>query len=88
MVASRAFPRAVCSRHAMRHVLFGIVPYMNSLCAGYGDIVPQNLLETVVALLAVMVGGLTYPAVVGSIAPLVSSLNEAAEARIFSWPMF
>ena len=48
---------------------------------GYGDIVPHSYFETVVALMVVMMGGLAYPAVVSSIAPLMTSLNAAAEAH-------
>ena len=48
---------------------------------GFGDILPLSLLETVVAVLIVLLGGLSYPAVISSILPLMSSLNAMAEAH-------
>ena len=45
---------------------------------GFGDILPLSLLETVVAVLIVLLGGLSYPAVISSILPLMSSLNAMA----------
>ena len=58
-----------------------------ALCAstssqvGFGDILPLSLLETVVAVLIVLLGGLSYPAVISSILPLMTSLNAMAEAH-------
>jgi CRP-like cAMP-binding protein len=44
---------------------------------GYGDIVPQNLSETVYALVCVFFGGLAYPSIVGAMAVLMGNLNKA-----------
>mmetsp|Transcript_6892 Transcript_6892/g.13730 ORF Transcript_6892/g.13730 Transcript_6892/m.13730 type:complete len:1017 (-) Transcript_6892:11-3061(-) len=44
---------------------------------GYGDIVPQNILETVFATVAILFGGLVLPAIVGGLAAYMGNLNQA-----------
>eukprot|EP01029_Cantina_marsupialis_P017915 TRINITY_DN404_c0_g1_i4.p1 TRINITY_DN404_c0_g1~~TRINITY_DN404_c0_g1_i4.p1 ORF type:complete len:2361 (+),score=342.30 TRINITY_DN404_c0_g1_i4:1283-8365(+) len=58
----------------LRSVYWAIVA---TTTVGYGDIVPRNLLETLVASLIIFLGGLIYPAVVGALASLMLSLNAA-----------
>ena len=45
---------------------------------GYGDIVPQNILETVFSTLAVLAGGLVLPAIVGGLAAYIGNLNQSS----------
>ena len=45
---------------------------------GYGDVIPQNILETVFATLAVLGGGLVLPAIVGGLAAYMGNLNQAS----------
>lgn len=42
---------------------------------GYGDIVPQNPVETGFATLVILIGGLCYPAVVGGLAALMENVS-------------
>lgn len=44
---------------------------------GYGDIIPQNIVETVISILVILIGGLVLPAVVGGLASLMSNLNPS-----------
>ena len=49
---------------------------------GYGDIRPHNIYETIYATFALLFGGLIYPAIVGAVAVLLTSLNaHSAEFR-------
>ena len=43
---------------------------------GYGDITPQNEMETSVASIIILVGGLLLPAVVGGLASLMGNMNS------------
>jgi len=44
---------------------------------GYGDIVPQNIIETIFATVAILFGGLVLPAIVGGLAAYMGNLNQA-----------
>lgn len=44
---------------------------------GYGDLIPYNTLETAYVAFITFIGGLGYPAVVGAMAALISSLDTA-----------
>ncbi|CAM9792430.1 unnamed protein product, partial [Heterosigma akashiwo] len=44
---------------------------------GYGDIVPQNHLETSYTVFVILFGGLMVPAVVGGLAALIGNMNHA-----------
>jgi len=44
---------------------------------GYGDIIPTNILETTVATIVILFGGLLLPAVVGGLAAYMGNLNMA-----------
>lgn len=58
---------------------------------GYGDIVPTNMLETTVATIVILFGGLVLPAVVGGLAAYMGNLNFAIKeyrkktTRIFGY---
>ena len=45
---------------------------------GYGDIVPQNVLETIFATIVILFGGLVLPAIVGGLAAYMGNLNQAS----------
>ena len=47
---------------------------------GYGDIRAHNIYETVYATFALLFGGLIYPAIVGAVAVLLTSLNATTAA--------
>ena len=57
----------------MRSFYFALVGMST---VGYGDIVPQNEMETSVAALIILVGGLILPAVVGGLASLMGNMNS------------
>ncbi len=57
----------------LRAVYFAMVSMST---VGYGDIVPQNGLETAFAILIVLVGGMLLPAVIGGLAALISSMKQ------------
>lgn len=44
---------------------------------GYGDIVPQNDIETLVSVVVILIGGLVLPAIVGGLAALLSNMNPS-----------
>ncbi|GMH89258.1 hypothetical protein TrVE_jg3161 [Triparma verrucosa] len=45
---------------------------------GYGDIVPQNILETTFSTICILFGGLVLPAIVGGLAAYMGNLNQAS----------
>ena len=46
---------------------------------GYGDIVPTNDLETTVATVIILFGGLFIPAIVGGLAAYMGNLNQSGK---------
>ncbi len=46
----------------------------------YGDIVPQNGLETAFAILIDLIGGMLLPAVIGGLAALISGMQQVSKA--------
>ncbi len=61
----------------LRAVYFAMVSMST---VGYGDIVPQNNLETSIAILIVLVGGVFLPAVIGGLAALIHSMQQVSKA--------
>ncbi len=61
----------------LRAVYFAMVSMST---VGYGDIVPQNNLETAFAILIVLIGGMLLPAVIGGLAALISGMQQVSNA--------
>ena len=58
----------------LRAVYFAIVGMST---VGYGDITPQNTVETAYSTVMILFGGLMLPAIVGGLAALIGSMNRS-----------